>query len=673
MKKLSKLLFIIVFIILFTLSFSFKIKADDIVFYSIKASVGETADSIGIIYHTNVENSTVKISKNSNMTSSITITPVVHEWSKAKVKNDDNTGFKSRYVCLANVSNLDLDTTYYYQIESGSVKSKINQFKTAKTTKTTFGVLCDTQASGSNFQYSDQLVEKLASINNDINFFMIAGDIVDRGGYEAQWTNFDTYMPKLNGKYLQATIPGNHELYHSNASDYVDESIYNEYYNNPKNGPAERPNSTYFFKYNNILFIMLDTMQRSNGNNLYDEQIAWFKQVVMNNPADFIIVVTHPGCYSAGAYTSDASIMKSKWRNVFEEYGVDLAISGHEHLYLRTKPLYQDKINEEKGLTYVIGGCAGAKHYSGKSNELFEVLLESDNPIGTYCGSIIEVINNELTMSYYDMYGNLRDTFKLTSRKTVDESFTPEDFIKSLKVTFNEKTKRNILSWDTKAYGIIKQINIYMTHLDATYERYVGPTSNEQAIGMGIPNRDYNYKITFYDYEGNEYKTEIDVINDQIALRPSDFKLEIVETTDLNYDFSFSYEDKGLSEISLELEYNNKTYSFDDNKKLTLTLDSEIDLNEIKINLLYDFYGEGSMAELTKDDVELTTNLLEHKNENEPINDNPPIEPNTNSDTPTNNNSSCKKGCKKQKDLALLVLSTISILGLSIMIYKKKK
>ena len=100
-------------------------------------------------------------------------------------------------------------------------------------------------------------------MNSDINFFMIAGDIVDRGGYESQWEAFDTNMVTLNQKYLQATVPGNHELYHSSEGSYIDASIYNEYYNNPKNGIQQRLNSSYYFVYNEILFVKNDYRKKA--------------------------------------------------------------------------------------------------------------------------------------------------------------------------------------------------------------------------------------------------------------------------------------------------------------------------------------------------------------------------------------------------------------------------
>lgn len=52
----------------------------------------------------------------------------------------------------------------------------------------------------------------------------------------------------------------------------------------------------------------------------------------------------------------------------FEEYGVDLVLSGHDHIYARSHLLYQNNPTEDhtKGITYIIGGSGGNKFYPVK-------------------------------------------------------------------------------------------------------------------------------------------------------------------------------------------------------------------------------------------------------------------------------------------------------------------
>lgn len=606
--KFTSLLLILTLIVLIN---PLSINASENYCYNLKASVGENATSVGINWHSSVSGSKLLVSKNSDMSNCQTYTPEERLYSKGMTNDQEITIFKERTICTVDLKDLELNTKYYYQVSYDSYISEISSFKTAKSNKTTFGVLCDTQASGSNFKYSDQLVNKLSSINQDINFFMIAGDIVDRGGYESEWNNFETYMPTLNHQFLQATIPGNHELYHSSRSEYVDATIYNQYYNNPKNGCDERLNSSYYFKYNDTLFIMLDTMTRSSGKNYYDEQIAWFGDVVENNPSSFIIVVTHPGCYSTGVYDSDASIMNGKWRETFEEYGVSLAISGHEHLYARTAPLYDNKKDEEKGVTYVIGGSAGAKSYSAKNKDEFEVVLETPSANGQYCGSIVEIIDDTLTFSYYDINGNKRDSFEIKSKASIDKNFNVDTFLENVKVEFNESTYKNSIVWPANAFGNIKNISVYVEHLDLTVNKYIAPNASEINVGNGNPSRDYKYICTFTDYEGNVYTKTLEVNNEPELLYAKDFKLTITETESNKYLVECSFDTNKCKVLFLYFYLDDKKYTFDGEYKLTFESDKDITEENISLSAFINLYGVTSMVDVTEKIIELEIDNLE--------------------------------------------------------------
>ena len=622
-------------------------KADSATFYNIRVSVGENATSVGINYHTNVTGSKVQLSKSNLFDEYDEFAVTETTFEKAEINNESRTYFPSRIVCKCSITGLALNTTYYYRVVYGSEVSIVNSFRTPKTTKTTFGVLCDTQSSGSSFLQSDELVKKLVQINPDINFFMIAGDIVDRGGYEDLWNAFDKNMPYLNKNFLQATIPGNHELYHSALASYEDASIYNQYYNNPQNGCAKRLNSSYYFVYNDILFIMLDTMNRSNGDSQYAEQNEWFKQVVENTKHSFLIVVSHPGCYSAGAYASDAKIMTGNWRSLFEEYGVDLAISGHEHIYLRTKQLYEDKVDTNKGVTYVIGGCAGTKKYSGTNNPaLFEVLLESDNPNGHYCGSIVEVVGNTLTFKYYDMYGNLRDSFTIQTKNQISAEFNADEFLNNISVYYNDKTRRNYITWPNNAYGHMKYVDITIEHLNVSFNKFIGPASNEAAVGIGIPIRDYRYTCVFTDYDGQTYQKTIDVHNDTDSYRPKDMKLTINETSKNKYELIANYDDNGWEQVRLELIYQNETYRFNANNHLEIELNKAINTDDVELHLVYDFFGSPDESTFAKDDIALTFNPLPSQGQKE--------------------SSGCKFGL-------ISLVPLIGLCSLSILIFKRKQ
>ena len=646
MKKL--ILFIILFL---TLTFSVPVKAAENFCYNLRASVGEDAYSVGINYHSSVSGTKLQLSKDQFFSSHEEFTPVERTWSKGIVNQDEKTGFAKRYICTVDLTGLDLSTTYYYRVVYGDSYSKVQQFKTANSTKTTFGVLCDTQSSGSSFSNSNQLINKLASINSDINFFMIAGDIVDRGGYEQQWNNYETYMTTINQKYLHATIPGNHELYHSNSASYIDATIYNQYFNNPKNGIEARLNSSYYFKYNNVLFIMLDTMTRSNGDNRYEEQIEWFKDVITNNPSSFVIVVSHPGVYSTGVYDHDAQIMKGKWRNVFQEYGVDLAISGHEHLYARTLPLYNDKTDLNKGVTYVIGGSAGQKSYGADDKDVFDVVIENESALGQFSGSICEVQGDTLTFSYYRLDGTLKDTFTIKSKRTIDDNFNMDDFMDSIHVSYDETSYKSSIAWANNGYGYVKNVQVTLTSLTgAVVNSYVGPASTGILIGTTYPNKNYFYDVVVTDYEGQTYSKRVSKDFDLSLNEPSNLVLDAVEK-DSGIEFTFSCTENNTKPFMLKLSINGTLYNLDDNNKVFVEGLTDLKKEDIELHYYCQLFNGGVTYKYNNTQMEI--NLPE-------VNE-----------TPSDNNQSSNGG-GMSCNFGMTYVSTFLLAGSLLFILKRK-
>ncbi len=652
------------FLFLLTLTLLFSgvfVKANTEFCYNLKASVGETYDEVGIVYHSKYEGTKVRYSLHSDLSDYKEVTPDEKIYSKGQTNGQPETVFAARYVCRATLTDLYDDTTYYYQVVYNNEVSHIQSFRTANKNKLTFGVLCDTQASGSAFSQSNDLVNKLVSINNNINFFMIAGDIVDRGGYEEQWNNFEKYMTTLNQKYLQATVPGNHELYHSNAAGYIDATIYNQYYFNPQNGPEPRMNSTYYFMQNDVLFIMLDIMHRSDGSNYNEEQIEWFKQVVQNNPSKFIIVMSHPGAYSTGVYDSDAKIVNGNWRTVFEEYGVDLAISGHEHIYARTAPLYNNKPDAEKGVTYLIGGSAGQKSYTAQGKGMFDVVIETESA-GQYSGSICEIVGDTLTFSFYRSNGTLKDTFSIKSKRTIDKNFDIDEFMDSIHIDYNESNYKSSIVWANNAYGHVETIDVILKfNNNYKLSKYIGPNSNTAVIGTTYPTKDYEYEVIVHDYEGNTYSKSLILDNDESLNVPSDMQVNIIEREGQTgtYDVNVSYNKNNTEEIELNLYIGKTKYELVSGHAEIKTTE-DFDVEDIKVELLYKLFSGGGSAEF--DVSNMNINIESLPDEQEPSDD----QPNTNNGGGNTNNGggmNCNMG----------FISLIPLIGAATLLLIKRK
>ncbi len=83
-------------------------------------------------------------------------------------------------------------------------------------------------------------------------------------------------------------------------------------------------------------------------------QLAWLDGALARSTSVWKIAVFHQPAYSCGKHQSTPEVQQ-RWVGLFERYGVDLVLNGHDHDYQRFAPI--------GGVTYVVTGGGGAKLY----------------------------------------------------------------------------------------------------------------------------------------------------------------------------------------------------------------------------------------------------------------------------------------------------------------------
>src|SRR5829696_9213332 len=97
----------------------------------------------------------------------------------------------------------------------------------------------------------------------------------------------------------------------------------------------------------------LDTIITSNAkvpalkvdNEQYQFVLEDLRKTSQNKNIDWIFVMFHKPMYSSLSKHSEEYIIRDKYQNVFDKYGVDLVIQGHNHIYSRTLPLSLNKVD----------------------------------------------------------------------------------------------------------------------------------------------------------------------------------------------------------------------------------------------------------------------------------------------------------------------------------------
>jgi 3',5'-cyclic AMP phosphodiesterase CpdA len=103
-----------------------------------------------------------------------------------------------------------------------------------------------------------------------------------------------------------------------------------------------------------LLLVGLDSNQPDNP-----DQRAWLERTLRHSDARWKVVALHHPPYSAGYQGSDIAVREA-FVPLFERYGVQLVLSGHEHDYQRSRKL--------NGVTYVISGAASGTRRTGEAD-----------------------------------------------------------------------------------------------------------------------------------------------------------------------------------------------------------------------------------------------------------------------------------------------------------------
>src|SRR5690606_28758827 len=102
----------------------------------------------------------------------------------------------------------------------------------------------------------------------------------------------------------------------------------------------------YSFDWGDVHVVVLDT------NRLDDEQLAWLEQDLAGRTRRWVIVGGHHPPYSS-SWRGDNRPAQRLLVPIFEHYGVDLVLSGHEHHYERLLP--------QANVHYVVTGGGGGR------------------------------------------------------------------------------------------------------------------------------------------------------------------------------------------------------------------------------------------------------------------------------------------------------------------------
>jgi 3',5'-cyclic AMP phosphodiesterase CpdA len=205
--------------------------------------------------------------------------------------------------------------------------------------------------------------------------------------------------------------PGNHEFRNVKITEH-----WRAQFNLPSNGPKEvkeLEETAYEINYTDVKLISLDTEQIDESNEMLELQKNWLREILTNNPKKWTFVFIHYPVYATKAERTNDKLLND-FRPIFEEFGVDMVLQGHDHAYARGQAKTiagSDGLDYRKGPVYVVS-VAGPKMYDVRKQDW---MVRS--AFGTQLFQTIRVHGEELVYESYMADGQLYDSFVMTKEK----------------------------------------------------------------------------------------------------------------------------------------------------------------------------------------------------------------------------------------------------------------
>ncbi len=146
-------------------------------------------------------------------------------------------------------------------------------------------------------------------------------------------------------------------------------TLYGDIFNNPNEVNellADEAGTGYYYTYGDVLFITVN----SNNNFLLDTAKVLRTAVNAYPDTKWRVVTMHHNPYSASLGSDEYSEERLLFSSLYDCYDIDLVLSGHDHFYSRTEPLYAGKAAEGEGTVYVQSSSASGSNYDPLPEEL---------------------------------------------------------------------------------------------------------------------------------------------------------------------------------------------------------------------------------------------------------------------------------------------------------------
>lgn len=309
---------------------------------------------------------------------------IVHKYPVDSIVEEESPELEDRSYMIhrAFVSDLKPGTKYLYRVGDGDNLSDVHTFKTPEQgNEFSFIIVSDSQGyKKSDFEHYRRVLEKAGDMYGDVDFYIHLGDFVDDGRNFLQWKHVLDIPANIMVNNTFVPVAGNRD----------DMKVFDYFTLGSVFDTRPMANGYYSFSIGDVHFVALYT---AGNKSLNKKQMQFLESELEKHKESRVIVLTHKAPYTNANHADDKEVvaLREDLLPVFDKYGVDLVLQGHDHFFFRSEPIFEgnvgnynyskekdgsddvDMLSNVQGTVYLINSSAGVSQYDGAFRKMEEI------------------------------------------------------------------------------------------------------------------------------------------------------------------------------------------------------------------------------------------------------------------------------------------------------------
>lgn len=311
----------------------------------------------------------------------------------------------------AKFSGLQPSTAYMYRVGNGEQWSEWLHFTTAADQFKPFSFIYMGDAQNDHKELWSRAMRAAYTHAPKAAFSLHAGDLINRTNTDHEWGEWFYAGGWIYGMMPVIATPGNHEYYRDEERRLTLTKNWRPQFAFPENGPEGLEEVAYYLDYQGVRIISICSQAFLLNKADSISQVAWVENLLRNNPAKWTIITMHHPLYSSAGGRDNKSL-RDAFQPMFDKYGVDLVLTGHDHTYGRgiAEKSPQSARMPLKGPVYITS-VSGPKMYVPSLDK-----WQQRAAANTQLYQVIDMEADHIVYKCYTVTGTLYDAFRIDKK-----------------------------------------------------------------------------------------------------------------------------------------------------------------------------------------------------------------------------------------------------------------